>query len=169
MLDPLELDAWLDEASELLGVRRPPVLRRGEGGGWADRNGVALGQAVFKGGSGWREVVAHELAHAVQFRNGLVSAAPCPDALALEEEAGWAAAEVLQGASARPRLAAHPAQRLHWNRFGHFYTVQFMAVAVFQLPTSSPAMVRPSMMSVSLERPRHITMLPGGGSRLRAR
>ncbi len=130
MLTPSELSAWLDEASDLLGVRRPIVLRCGSGKGWADRNGVALGEAVFGGGSGWREVVAHELAHAAQFRNGLGSGAPCSNVLALEEEAGWAAAEVLRGASARPRLAAHPALRLHWNRFGHFYTVQFMAVAM---------------------------------------
>lgn len=79
MRDALELSAWLDEASDLLGMRRPPVVGCGAAKGWADKNGVALGQVVFEGGSGWREVVAHELAHAAQFRNGLASTALCMD------------------------------------------------------------------------------------------
>src|SRR5690349_20888421 len=39
----------------------------------------------------------------------------------------------------------------------------------FQLPTSSAATVEPSMMSVRRDMPRHLTVLPGGGSRPRAR
>lgn len=130
MRDASELSAWLDEASDLLGMRRPLVVPCEVSKGWADRNGVAFGQSVFEGGNDWREVVAHELVHSAQFRNGLASAALCTNVLALEEEAGWAAAEILRGVPTRPTLAAHPALRLHWNRFGHFYTVQFMAVAM---------------------------------------
>lgn len=39
----------------------------------------------------------------------------------------------------------------------------------FQLPISSPPMVAPSLMSVRRDKPRHMTMLPGGGSCARAR
>jgi hypothetical protein len=40
---------------------------------------------------------------------------------------------------------------------------------VFQLPTSLAPRVAPSSISVSRDRPRHITMLPGGGSWARAK
>jgi hypothetical protein len=39
----------------------------------------------------------------------------------------------------------------------------------FQLPTISAPTMAPSMMSVSRDSPRHMTMLPGGGSLARAR
>ena len=39
----------------------------------------------------------------------------------------------------------------------------------FQLPTSSAATVEPSTMSVRRDMPRHMTVLPGGGSLPRAR
>src|SRR4051794_9157083 len=39
----------------------------------------------------------------------------------------------------------------------------------FQLPTSPAATVEPSVMSVRRDMPRHMTVLPGGGSRPRAR
>ena len=42
-------------------------------------------------------------------------------------------------------------------------------VANFQLPTSSIFRVAPRAMSVNRERPRHMTMLPGGGSLARSR
>ena len=40
---------------------------------------------------------------------------------------------------------------------------------IFQLPTSSAATVEPSTMSVRRDMPRHMTVLPGGGSLPRAR
>ncbi len=43
------------------------------------------------------------------------------------------------------------------------------AVGAFQLPTSSAATVEPSTMSVRRDMPRHMTVLPGGGSLPRAR
>ena len=39
----------------------------------------------------------------------------------------------------------------------------------FQLPTSSICRVAPRAMSFNRESPRHMTMLPGGGSLVRAR
>ena len=39
----------------------------------------------------------------------------------------------------------------------------------FQLPTTSICRVAPRVMSVRRERPRHMTMFPGGGSLERAR
>jgi hypothetical protein len=39
----------------------------------------------------------------------------------------------------------------------------------FQLPTTPVPIIAPSMMSVSRENPRHMTVLPGGGSLARAR
>ena len=39
----------------------------------------------------------------------------------------------------------------------------------FQLPTFSAPTIAPSAMSASRDRPRHMTMLPGGGSFARAR
>ena len=39
----------------------------------------------------------------------------------------------------------------------------------FQLPTISPPAKAPNAMSVRRESPRHITVLPGGGSLARAR
>ena len=43
------------------------------------------------------------------------------------------------------------------------------AFAGFQLPTISAPTVAPSMMSVSHDSRRHMTVLPGGGSLARAR
>ncbi len=43
------------------------------------------------------------------------------------------------------------------------------ACAIFQLPTITPPTVAPSAMSVRRDSPRHMTVLPGGGSLARAR
>jgi len=44
-----------------------------------------------------------------------------------------------------------------------------MDIADFQLPTIFNAKLNPNSMSVNLDNPLHITMLPGGGSEERAR
>jgi hypothetical protein len=43
------------------------------------------------------------------------------------------------------------------------------AYAGFQLPTNSAPTMAPNAMSVRRDRPRHMTVLPGGGSLARAR
>jgi hypothetical protein len=54
--------------------------------------------------------------------------------------------------------------------FGAFAGKDLVGVAgFFQLPTSLMPREAPSSISVRRERPRHMTMLPGGGSLARAR
>ena len=48
-------------------------------------------------------------------------------------------------------------------------SIEVLVDSGFQLPTSPAATVAPSVMSVRRDMPRHITLVPGGGSRPRAR
>jgi ribosomal protein L40E len=74
------------------------------------------------------------------------------------------------------RAIVDPALRLMIEAVGRYdgYVVQstgdgiFALFGAFQLPTSC-AMVNPNSISVNRDSPRHMTMLPGGGSLARAR
>jgi hypothetical protein len=56
-------------------------------------------------------------------------------------------------------------RRRSWAEFGE----RVARLAGFQLPTISAPTAAPSAMSVRRDSPRHMTVLPGGGSLARAR
>ncbi len=73
-------------------------------------------------------------------------------------------------AGALPAAATHhhrPPPPLLAHAVGH--PTRIAAFMAFQLPTISAPMVAPSLMSVRRDRPRHMTVFPGGGSLARAR
>jgi hypothetical protein len=83
-------------------------------------------------------VLAHELAHVIQNRNG-TGKASCGDRFwncteALELEAAEAAALVCSGHAARCDFTNLPGRLLSWGEVGHFYTVYFVMLAVGMPP-----------------------------------
>ena len=67
------------------------------------------------------------------------------------------------------RLTVDGVLRSGVSRFTYTYDFGVSVRPGFQLPTCPSATVEPSVMSVRRDMPRHITALPGGGSRPRAR
>src|SRR3954454_960769 len=62
-----------------------------------------------------------------------------------------------------------PAGRTVWDKLGNVNeTVLASYLKTSNYPQAAPAMAAPSLMSMRRDHPRHITVLPGGGSEARA-
>ncbi len=125
-----ELLRWAAECERALGVTTAATLQlssaRTPGAlGSTTRGQLWLDQGLFAAGADparWRAALAHECCHLRQFELA-AQGGPVARRSQLEQEAAEATAALMAGRGYDCTLAAAPHRCLHWNRFGHYYTV----------------------------------------------